>query len=380
MSSVVQGQCSERFEPLKALLESFIDSGRDVGASLALSIDGETLVDVWGGWVDAARVQPWQRDTIINVWSTTKPMTSLAVLMLIDRGEIDPDAPVARYWPEFAANGKGAITVRQVLAHASGVSGWAEPVRVEDLFDWEKSTSMLAAQAPWWPPGSASGYHALNYGHLLGEIVRRVTGQTLGQFFAKEIAKPLGADFHIGLADSEFRRVALVVPPEQGLDVSAIPRETPSYKTLANPQLDARESWTEDWRRAELGACNGHGNARSVMRVQSVVANGGELGGVRLLSQKTVDRIFNTEIEGVDVVLGAPLRFGLGYGLPNREVTPFIPAGRKAFWGGWGGSIVIVDADHRMAFSYVMNRMEPGALAGRNAMELTTCLYQILGS
>jgi CubicO group peptidase (beta-lactamase class C family) len=210
-------------------------------------------------------------------------------------------------------------------------------------------------------------------------VVRRVTGRTLGRFFAEEIAKPLNADFHIGVPDSEFRRVALVVPPEQGLDLSQIPPETPAYKTLANPPLDARASWTEDWRRAEIGACNGHGNARSVVRVQSAVANGGEVGGVRLLSQKTIDRIFETQVAGIDLVLGAPLKFGLGYGLSTPEVTPFIPAGRTAFWGGWGGSIILVDADRRMSFSYVMNKMEPGALAGANAAELTNCLYQILG-
>lgn len=380
MSSLVQGRCPERFEPLRALLESFITGGRDVGASVALAIEGEMLVDLWGGWVDAARVQPWKSDTIINVWSTTKTMTSLAVLMLVDRGEVDPAAPIAKYWPQFAANGKGSVTVAQTLAHASGVSGWAEPIEIEDLFDWQKSTEILARQAPWWAPGSASGYHALNYGHLLGEVVRRVTGRTLGKFFADEIAKPLDADFHIGVPDSEFRRVALVVPPEQGLDVSQIPPETPAFKTLSNPALDARASWTEDWRRAEIGACNGHGNARSVVRVQSVVANGGEAGGVKLLSPKTVDRIFETQVSGIDLVLGAPLKFGLGYGLSTPEVTPFIPQGRTAFWGGWGGSIILVDADRRMSFSYVMNKMEPGALAGANAAELTHCLYQILGT
>ena len=380
MSSVVQGRCAARFEPLRALLDSFIESGRDVGASVALAIDGEMVVDLWGGWVDGARVQPWQSDTIINVWSTTKTMTSLAALMLIDRGEIDPGAPVARYWPEFAANGKGGITVGHVLSHASGVSGWAQPLQIEDLFDWDRSTSLLAAQAPWWLPGSASGYHALNYGHLLGEVVRRVTGRMLGEFFAQEIAQPLSADFHIGVPTSEFRRVALVIPPEQGLDVSQIPPETPAYKTLSNPPLDARASWTDDWRRADIGACNGHGNARSVVRVQSVVANGGETNGVRLLSPKTVERIFKTQVAGTDLVLGAPLRFGLGYGLPNSEVTPFLPDGRVGFWGGWGGSIVVVDAERSIAFSYVMKKMEPGALAGRNAAELTACLYGILGT
>jgi CubicO group peptidase (beta-lactamase class C family) len=378
MQSPIHGRCDERFAPLRDLFASLLESGRDLGASLALTIDGEMLVDLWGGWTDEARTRPWQSDTLINVWSSTKPMTSLMALMLADRGELDLDAPLARYWPAFAANGKAAVTMRHVLAHASGVSGWERPLRIEDLFDWEKCTTLLAAQAPWWPPGTASGYHALNYGFLVGEVVRRITGQMPGDFFAEQVAGPLGADFHIGLPDAEFHRVAHVVPPPQPIDVSAIPPETVAFRTLSNPRLDARDSWTDGWRRADIGACNGHGNARSVARVQSVVANGGEVNGVRLLSARTIEQILEPQVEGVDLVLGAPLKMGLGYGLPNATI-PFIPPGRRAFWGGWGGSLVIADAHHRMSFAYVMNKMEAGTLGGPNAAELTACLYGIVG-
>ena len=207
------GTCSARFDPLRELFAAKLESGEDLGASLAFNIDGEMVVDLWGGWADEARTVPWTENTITNVFSTTKCMTSLAALVLVDRGELDLDANVAAYWPEFAARGKAGIKVRQLLSHTSGVSGWEQPITLEDLYDWDKSTALLAAQAPWWEPGTASGYHMLNYGHLIGEVIRRITGQRLGEFFAAHIAGPLGADFHIGLPPSEFHRVANVVPP-----------------------------------------------------------------------------------------------------------------------------------------------------------------------
>ncbi len=216
--SVVEGTCDSRFKALADVFAAQIESGEDLGASLALTIDGEPLVDLWGGWTDEARTRPWGHETIVNVWSTTKTMTALSALVLVDRGELDVDEKVSTYWPEFAANGKEDIEVRHLLGHTSGVSGWAQPVQMEDLYDWERSTSMLAAQAPWWKPGTASGYHALNLGHLVGEVVRRVDGRRLGQFFAEEIAGPLGADFHIGLDPREFGRVADVIPPPPLVD------------------------------------------------------------------------------------------------------------------------------------------------------------------
>ena len=212
------GTCSARFDPLRELFAAKLESGEDLGASLAFNIDGEMVVDLWGGWADEARTVPWTENTITNVFSTTKTMTSLAALVLVDRGELDLDATVAKYWPEFAAQGKAGIKVRHLLSHTSGVSGWEQPITLEDLYDWDKSTALLAAQAPWWEPGTASGYHMLNYGHLIGEVIRRITGQRLGEFFAAHIAGPLGADFHIGLPPSEFHRVANVVPPAAAAD------------------------------------------------------------------------------------------------------------------------------------------------------------------
>jgi len=349
------GTCSARFEPLRELFASKLESGADLGASVALNIEGEMVVDLWGGWADEARTVPWGENTITNVFSTTKAMTSLAALVLVDRGQLDPDATVASYWPEFAANGKAGIKVRHLLSHTSGVSGWEQPITLEDVYDWEKSTALLAAQAPWWEPGTASGYHMLNYGHLIGEVIRRITGQRLGQFFAAHVAGPLGADFHIGLPPSEFHRVANVVPPPAApaapgpqLDPNSV-----ASKTWTNPSTPLESSWTEGWRRADIGAANGHGNARALARLHSAVACAGVVDGVRLLSPKTIDRIFEVQFEGIDLVTGAPGRAGLGYAL--------LPGGRLAFGGGTGGSVAIADADRRITFAYVMNKMMPGA-------------------
>jgi CubicO group peptidase (beta-lactamase class C family) len=365
------GTCGAAFEPVRELFAAKLESGEDLGASVALNIDGEMVVDMWGGWADEAGTVPWAENTITNVFSTTKCMTSLAALVLVDRGELDLDAVVARYWPEFAANGKAAITVRQLLSHTSGISGWEEPITRDDLYDWDKSTGLLAAQAPWWEPGTAAGYHMLNFGHLIGEVIRRITGQRLGEFFAAEIARPLGADFHIGLPLSEFSRVANVVPPPtpSSNDVPHYDPDSVAFKTWTNP-AGFHTAWTstEGWRRADIGAGNGHGNARSVARIQSVVACGGAVDGVRLLSPQTIDRIFEVQFHGIDLVIGIPIKWGLGYGLG--------PEGRVCSWGGAGGSLVVIDADRHITFAYVMNKMAPGG--GTIGMALGARVHEIL--
>jgi CubicO group peptidase (beta-lactamase class C family) len=267
------------------------------------------------------------------------------------------------------------------LSHTSGVSGWDQPVTIDDVYDWDKSTAMLAGQAPWWEPGTASGYHALTYGHLIGEVIRRITGQRLGEFFAARIAGPLDADFHIGLPPSEFPRVANLVarqwPPT---DLTRLDPNGPAFKTCTGPDLDLNieRSWTERWRRADIGAGNGHGNARSVARLQSVVACGGEALGVRLLSPKTINRIFEVQSNTVDLVMGIPLKLGVGYGLlPMPQVLPFLPEGRLCCWGGAGGSLVIADVDRRLTFAYVMNKMRP-RVVGPIAEALVERVYDLV--
>ena len=198
----VQGVTHDRYAAAREVFEANLANGEDVGASFCATVEGETVVDLWGGWADPGKTRPWTRDTIVNVYSTTKTMTALTALLIADRGELDFDAPVAKYWPEFAANGKAGVKVSHLMSHAAGLSGWKEKLVTEDLYDWGKVTSLLAAQAPYWEPGTAPGYHALTQGYLVGEVVRRITGKSLGTVFREEIAEPLGADFHIGLPAS----------------------------------------------------------------------------------------------------------------------------------------------------------------------------------
>ncbi|HEY5096701.1 MAG TPA: serine hydrolase domain-containing protein [Acidimicrobiales bacterium] len=350
----IEGSWDPRFAAVVEVLSSSLDTGGDVGASVAVLLHGEPVVDVWGGFVDEAHSAPWREDTLTNVWSSTKTMTFLCALMLADRGELDFYAPVAEYWPEFSAAGKEGVMVRHVMGHAAGLSGWTEPLGPEALADWDRCTSLLAAQAPWWEPGTAHGYHALTQGYLIGELVRRITGESIGAWFAREVAAPLGADFFIGLPESEEERVSVVVPCPVP-DLEALDHSSDTYRTLTNPPLDAtypRHRW---WRRAEIPAANGHGNARSVARIQSIITGGGETRGVRLLSEKGCDAIFDVQADGPDRVLVVPNRIGMGYGLSSR----FSPMGPRAcYWGGYGGSLVTMDQDTGLTVSYMMNRME----------------------
>ncbi len=374
----IDGHVDDRFAGLRDEFARRLESGEELGASLAVIVDGEPVVDLWGGWADTDRRSPWQRDTITNVWSISKTVTALAALLLIDRGHLDPDAPVAQYWPEFAAAGKEQVLVRHLLNHTSGVSGWAHPIEAADILDADIAAARLAAQPCWWPAGLASGYHLLNYGTLIGEVVRRVTGQTLGEFVADELAGPLGADFWLGLPESEDHRVSNVVPPPPPQGLELLPPDSPAFKTYTGPGLGAEITWTRPWRAAGIGGAGGQSNARAVALLNSLIAQGGVASGIRLLSPTTIDRVFAEHTEGVDLVLGVPLRFGLGYAMSHPASTPAIPEGRVAFWGGWGGSIVIADADRGMTFAYVMNRMSPGLIGSPRSDAYTRAVYAAL--
>jgi CubicO group peptidase (beta-lactamase class C family) len=329
----IQGRCEGRFGKVAEALAASLDS-EDVGASAAVYVDGEPVVDIWGGYVDAVGGAAWERDTITGVWSTTKTMTALCALILADRGELDLDAPVARYWPEFAAAGKQDVRVRHLLGHTAGLPTWDEPITVSDLYDWQAVTALLAAQAPQWEPGTQAGYHSVTFGFLVGEVVRRVTGRSLGAFFAEEVAGPLGADFHIGLPAEHDHRVAPLIADAQG--------DKPEGFLVG-----VSDANTSAWRRAGMPAIGGYGNARSVGAVQSVLACGGVVGGVRLLSEAGCERVFEEQHRGQDRILGMPVHWGMGYRLENHTCS----------WGGWGGSLVLVDFDHRMTVSYVMNQV-----------------------
>lgn len=358
----VHGTIEPGFEGVLAAFEDNFAVHGDVGASVAITVGGRMVVDLWGGTAtfdgpdddDAGVEGDWHEDTIINVWSITKTMAALVCLILADRGQLDLYEPIATYWPEFAANGKDQIATRHVLSHTAGLAGWDEPLDVTDYFDHDKLARLLAAQGPWWEPGTQSGYHADTQGYLLGEIVKRVDGRTLGAFFAEEVAGPLGADFHIGTPAECDPRIARVIPfgtITAESDPSSIP-----HRTFTNPAMTAEFSWRKDWRRAEIPAAGGHGNARSVALCHTPTACCGTANGVTLLSEQGVTRILDVQCEGLDVNLGSEQKFGMGFGL-LPGAGPYL---REFGWGGWGGSQAIINLDAQMSFSYVMNRMVGG--------------------
>ncbi len=367
----ISGSCDESFASVPRALAAFLDAG-DVGGSAAVFVAGEPVADVWGGFADAERTTPWQRDTITNVWSVTKTMTALCALILADRGELDLSAPVARYWPEFAAAGKDGVLVRHLLAHTAGLPDWDTPMTAEDLSDWPAATARLAAQAARWEPGTAAGYHSITQGFLVGEVVRRITGRSLGDFFADEVAGPLGADFHIGLAAEHDHRVALSVPPPSRSEdyASSAPGSGPARPARTAPgagsTIRVRDGNSVGWRRAQIPAASGFGNARSVALVQSAMACGGTVRGVRLLSPAGCELAVQEQFRGEDRLLGMQMSYGLGYGL----------FGRTYGWGGWGGSLVMIDPDARMAVAYVTNQMrDPGSGGDSRGLEIVMAAY-----
>lgn len=372
----VHGRCAPKFAALRETFARHLATGAELGASISVDVGGETVVDLWGGARDRAGTQPWEHDTVVNLWSISKTITNLAALILVDRGLIDLDEPVARYWPEFAAVGKEQVLVRHVLSHSSGVAGWEPPFSVAQMCDTDSAARRLARQAPWWEPGTVSGYHAQTQGHLIGELVRRVTGTRLTEFIAQEIAAPLGADLRIGAAHVRPSRIAQLDPPEsarislpEGLD------RAPMVKTFTAPAIDALAAETPAWRNAELGALNAHGNARSVTRILSALALEGKAGATRLLSPAAAQLAFTEQTNDIDRVLGIPLRWGLGYALPSPGAFAAIPEGRRCFWGGWGGSMVVMDAELPLTMAYTMNRMSPGIIGSARSDEYLSIIY-----
>ncbi|MEU5766167.1 serine hydrolase domain-containing protein [Streptomyces asoensis] len=365
----IRGSYDDLFTAVPTALAALLDAG-DVGGSVAVFVDGEPVVDVWGGFADAAREVPWQRDTIVNVWSVTKTMTALCALVLADRGDLDLDAPVARYWPEFAAAGKEKALVRHALSHTAGLPDWDGPVA--EIYDWPAATARLAGQAPRWEPGTAAGYHSLTQGFLVGEVVRRITGREPGAFFADEIAGPLGADFHLGLPAGHDHRAAPTVPPpgrDEDYVAGAASGATAAAGSAATPTaIRLRDGNSLAWRRAQIPAASGFGNARSVALVQSVMACGGAVGGVRLLSRAGCERAWEEQFSGEDRVLGMPISWGLGYGR----------FGGTYGWGGWGGSTVMIEPEGRVVVAYVTNQMREPAQDTRG-LDLLMAAYDGLG-
>ncbi|MEK0098982.1 serine hydrolase domain-containing protein [Streptomyces sp. A475] len=381
-----QGHCDARFDAVRAAFEKNFTERGELGAAVTVLIDGAPVVDLWGGWADAARTRAWERDTVVNVWSTTKGPTALCAHILIDRGLLDPDAPVAAYWPEFAAAGKEGVLVRHLLSHRAGLAGLREPHSLEQIFDWELTTSRLAAQEPWWEPGSVSGYHALTYGFLVGEVVRRVSGLLPGAFLEREVTGPLGIDFTIGLPDKEAGRAAeLVHPRAQATSEQAaiFAQLAPAaLAALTNPLAGASEANTAAWRAAEIPAANGHGTARAVAALYAIVAGKGRSGDRQILSPEGAERIREGQGSCRDLVLGAGFthetELGLGLWLSGPNGS-YGPNPRAVGHDGFGGSFGSADPEAGVAMGYVMNRMGPHIADDPRKMALISAVYDALG-
>ena len=358
-AQAVHGRCEPRFEGLRSALGEVLASGTEVGAALAVCVDKQLIVDLWGGHADAARTRPWTRDTIVNLFSVGKAVTAICAHRLVEAGRLDLDAPVARYWPEFAQAGKDRVLVRHLLTHQAGLPAIAQPLPPGAWAEWDAMTAALAAQAPWWEPGRGHGYHVNTQGFLIGEVVRRVAGQSIGTYLRESLADPAGIDFHIGLGPEHDERCADFLPPP-----------TPSFERdelsgLALMRLNAYRNPanlsgmgivnTRAWRAAEVPSTNGHGNARAVARLYSALAGDGSLDGVHILAPETVARAITEQVNGPDIVLERPTRYGLGFQLtmPERRLGP----NPRAFGHfGAGGSLGFADPDARVAIGYAMNQ------------------------
>ena len=362
-AGTVQGSCDPRFAPVRdAFAGNFAERG-ERGAALCVTLGGRTVVDLWDGWADEAGTRPWRPDTLVNVFSIGKGLTAVCAARLAGQGRLDMDAAASSYWPEFGAAGKDEITVRQILSHQAGLPAVRRRMPPGSMLDWTAMTAALAAEEPWWEPGTAHGYHVNTFGFLIGEIVRRATGSTAGAIL-REVADPAGADVHIGLPASAEARVADFIwpaPPQPEQEPAGLSgRQLMAHNAYFNPGglSGAGVVNTRAWRAAELPSTNAHASARGVARIYTALAAGGTLDGVSVVDPGALAAATTEQVHGYDLVLARPSRFGLGFQLtqPERPFGPG-PAGFGHF--GAGGSVGFCDPDIGVAFGYVTNQMGP---------------------
>ncbi|KAL1857967.1 hypothetical protein Plec18170_003191 [Paecilomyces lecythidis] len=374
----VYGSCDPVFQSVRDLLQQKLAEGSETGASICVNIDGQNVVDIWGGHADANQTKLWEKDTITGVWSSTKVVTCLAAHMLVDRGRLDMDENVATYWPEFGANGKENVKVSHLLSHSSGLPSWEGPMTAAEMADVKTSTERLARQAPWYTPGSQSAYQSTNHGHLVGEVVRRISGKPLTQFIDEEIAKPLGVDFQLGLSKEDLSRTADIIPfPPESMDKLDLDPTSILARVLVGSVMIPDIPNDPGFRQAENGAIGGFSNARALARIGSIISLDGSVDGKQYLTPQTLNAMMEEQNHGLDPVLLLYMRFARGVALPSGKCMTCIPVDdRICFWGGWGGSMVVMDRGRRMTIGYVMNKMEMRPLGSANAEAYIEAIYK----
>jgi CubicO group peptidase (beta-lactamase class C family) len=386
MAAKIEGTCDPRFNKVKAAFAANFETTNEVGAAVAMFIDGKPVVDLWGGFADAARTRPWTRDTLVNVYSTTKGLAAMCAHRLVDQGKLNLDAPVAKYWPEFAQAGKEKIPVRFLLSHRAGLPAIRKTMPPESIYHWDTMCNALAAEQPWWTPGTKHGYHAITYGWLVGEVIRRVSGKTPGAYFRDEIVTPLGLDAHIGLDAKHDSRTANNIPaplPAAGqvnpLAALMSDPESITFKAIMNPinVLDPNVVNGRAWRAMELPSANGHATARSIAKAYAALARGGEIDGYRVLTPASIERGYTEQSFGMDEVLKQSTRVGLGFMLSQPRVE-MGPNPRAFGHPGAGGSLGFADPDAKVGFGYVMNQMGTDPLLDPRARRLFDALYAAL--
>ncbi len=402
---MVKGDCDSKFLPVKEIFSEALASGFETGAAIAIEHKGKLVVNLWGGYKDLEKTKEWKEDTLVNVFSVTKGITATCAARLIDKGKLNPNQKVSHYWPEYNCNGKENTKVSDILCHRAGMFGFKGGIPSGSFQDWSKFVKHLEAQSPYRKPGLSQGYHALTYGWLVGEIIRKIDGRTVGQYFKEEIAEPLGIDFYIGLPKENFSRCADMILIEldsikvpggflKYIPDFVLPKRIKNFKEALKSgdfekAFEFREEDSndfqnsEDWRIAEIPSANGHGTAKSLAKLYGILSNGCSRNGIEIMNTKTLELAISIHSSGPDSVLfGADIKFGLGYELSQGisflgNVTPIF--NNKMFGhAGIGGAVAFGDPEKNLGYGFICNQQHKPKEMYKTNNQLTKALYSII--
>ncbi len=384
----IHGNCDPSFLKVKEAFITNFENSQETGACVSVVVSGKTVVDLWAGHMDMAKTKPWQENTLANIFSCTKGILALCAIRLVDQGKLSLDKPVHHYWPDFAQNGKEDITVRMLLNHSSGIAALNEPLPTNAIYEWDTMIRAIEKEAPWWTPGEKHGYQVTTFGWLVGQVVKSVTGFSVGDYIRQEIAGPLGLDIHIGLSDEALHRSAQVLPKrlpsihKDFLQLSLAMMRNPFGKTakaFSNPISISTGMNTRSWKQSEIPAANGQSNARALSKLYGILSNGGKQNGIRLLSKEALLLCSQEESCGLDEVLNINTRFSLGFMLSQQKKSAqFGPNLRNFGHSGAGGSLTFADPDAQIGFAYIPNWLDSYILLDPRANRLIDALYDCL--